>query len=149
MKTVRTSSSSHFKTQHIPLVYQPLFIRNNPPVCGYLLLWGALCKLWYESCSEHSSSSLWPGIIVGGLWVSFMLFRGSSSSVIKERLIVNHVEHLRPYHCSPACTSPVYPSDPSPLNPRLILLVVHPLKEFHRVEYLANRTPLRQSNELV
>lgn len=56
----------------------------------------------------------WSGIIVGGLWLSFMLFRGSLSSVIKRRLIVDHVEHLHPFHCSPACKSPVYPPDPSP-----------------------------------
>lgn len=86
-------------------------------MCGPLVQRGALCKWLYESCSEHSSSSLWFGIIAGGLWVSFMLFRGSLSSVIKGRLIVDHVEHLRPFHCSPACTSPVYPPDPSPLTP--------------------------------
>lgn len=32
--------------------------------------------------------------------------------------------------------------------PCLILVVVHPLKESHRVGPLADRTPLRQSNEL-
>ncbi len=125
-----------------------LFFINNP-ACGYLVQGGALCKWWFESCSEHSSSSLWFGIIAGGLWLSFMLFRGSLSSVIKGRLIADHVEHLHPFHCSPACTSPVYPPDPSPLNPCLILVVVHPLKESHSAERLAERTPLRQSNELV
>lgn len=41
---------------------------------------------------------------------------GSLSSVIKGRLIVDHVEHLRPFHCSSACTSPVYPLTPHPLS---------------------------------
>lgn len=64
--------------------------------------------------STPARSSLWSGIIVGGLWLSFMLFRGSLSSVIKGRLIVDHVEHLHPFHCSSACKNPVYPPDPSP-----------------------------------
>lgn len=127
----------------IALVYQFLFVINNP-VYGYLLQRGALCKWLYESCSEHSSSSLWLGMIVGGLWGSFMLFRGSLSSVIKGRLILDHVEHLRPFRCSAACTSPVYPPDPSPLNPCLNVVVVHPPKESHSVGRLAERTPLRQ-----
>lgn len=52
-------------------------------MCGHLVQWGTLCKWRYESSSNHSSPSLWFGIIAGGLWVSFRLFRGSLSSVIK------------------------------------------------------------------
>lgn len=98
----------------IPLVY-PLLLLIHDLLSGHSSLQGALCK--YESSSGHSSSSLWFRHYCRGLMSLIHAFQGGSlSSVIKRRLMVDHVEHLRPFHCRSAWTSPVYPLTPQPLS---------------------------------